>query len=115
MMLDYDYMRNRMIDVLTKMSRMDVKNAPNYRMSLALRDAFVAYGVPQPAAELLVAAMKINVSENAVNDAELMRRVCEAFGVLVGDMYQAIKTDFQTNPDQMLAAMAGHLSLDMNF
>jgi len=115
MMLDYDYMRNRMIDVLTKMSRMDVKNAPNYRMMLALRDAFVAYGVPKASAELLVGAMKISVSEQAVNDPELMRRVCEAFGVLVGDMYQAIRTDFETNPDQILLSMAGQLSINMEF
>lgn len=113
MMSDYEHMRDRMIYITTQMSRMDVKQAPNYRMMLALRDAFVAHGVPTASAEHLVAAMKISVCEQAMNDAELVRRVCEAFGGLIGEMYKAIRTDFETQPDQILLSMASQLSVTM--
>lgn len=113
--MTYNYMRNQMIDLLTQLSDVRATDAPNYRMMIALRDAFVDYGVPRATAEQLVAIMKISVSEQAANDAELVRRVCEAYGVLVGDMYRTIKQDFDTSPDQMLISIAGHLSLTMEF
>ncbi len=114
-MMSYSYMRDQMIDVLEQMSRMNLSQAPNYRMMVALRDAFVNYGVPRATAELLVSTMKISVSEQAVNDKELMRRVCEGYGVMVGDMYRMISADFVSSPDQVLLAMAGQLSLTMEF
>jgi pyrroline-5-carboxylate reductase len=104
-----------MIDVLDQLSRVNMAQAPNYRMMVALRDAFVNYGVPRATAELLVSKMKISVSEQAVNDAELVRRVCEAYGVLVGDLYVMISKDFESTPDQVLLAMAGQLSITMEF
>jgi hypothetical protein len=114
-MSSYSRMRDQMIDLLDQISKVRPTEAPNYRMMLALRDAFVEYGVPRATAEMLVSKMKISVSEQAANDAELVRRVCEAYGVLVGDMYRTIKQDFDTSPDQMLISIAGHLSLTMEF
>jgi hypothetical protein len=114
-MSNYSYMRDQMIDVMEQMSRINVSESPNYRMMVSLRDAFVNYGVPRATAELLVSEMKISVSAASVNDAELMRRVCEGYGVLVGDMYRMISKDFESSPDQVLLAMAGQMSITMEF
>ena len=114
-MSSYSYMRDQMINVLDQLSRVDIAQTPNYRMMVSLRDAFVNYGVPRATAELLVSEMKISVSEQAVSDAELMRRVCETYGVLVGDMYRMILSDFQSSPNQVLVAMAGQMSITMEF
>ena len=111
----YNHMRDQMIDLLDQLSKIKCSTAANYRMMIALRDAFVDYGVPRATAEQLVAIMKISVSEQAVNDAELVRRVCETYGVLVGDMYHTIKQDFETSPDQMLISIAGQFSITMEF
>lgn len=111
----YNHMRNQTIDLLDQLSGVRMEDAPNYKCMLALRDSFVYYGVPKPTAEQLVATMKISVSEQAVNDSELMRRVCETYGVLVGDMYRVIKLDFESSADHMLVQMAGQMSVQMEF
>ena len=111
----YDRMRNKMIDLLDELSKVNISQAPNYRMMIALRDAFVDYGVPNATAEQLVATMKISVSEQAANDAELVRRVCETYGVLVADMYRTISADFGSSADHMLVRMAGQFSITMEF
>lgn len=113
--MTYNYMRDQMMDLLTQLSKVNVTEAPNYRMMIALRDAFVTYGVPRATAEQLVSTMKISVSEQAANDAELVRRVCETYGVLVGGMYQVISADFESSADQMLVRMAGEFSITMEF
>jgi len=110
-----DHMRNKMIDVLDELSKVNISQAPNYRMMVALRDAFVDYGLPRATAERLVASMKISVSEQAVMDEELVQRVCETYGVLVFDMYTTIKSDFENSADDVLCAMAGQISLKMEF
>jgi len=114
-MRSYSRMRNEMMDLLDQLSNIKPTQAPNYRMMLALRDAFVNYGVPRATAEMLVSKMKISVSEQAANDAELVHRVCEAYGVLVGDMYRTIHTDFETSADQVLIAFAEQFSITMEF
>lgn len=111
----YNHMRDKMIDVLDQISKVNISEAPNYRVMLALRDSFVAYGVPRVTAETLVSKMKISVSAQAANDHELMRRVCETYGVLVGDMYQVISADFENSAHDVLCAMAGQLTLSMEF
>jgi hypothetical protein len=113
--MTYNYMRNQMMDLLTQLSDVRPTDAPNYRMMLALRDAFVTYGVPRATAEQVVSTMKISVSEQAANDDELVRRVCETYGVLVGDMYKVISADFDTSAHQVLSNMAGQLSITMEF
>lgn len=113
--MTYNYMRDHMIYLLDELSKVNIAQAPNYRMMIALRDAFVDYGVPNATAEQLVAAMQINVSEQAGNDAELMRRVCETYGVLVADMYRTISADFGSSADLMLVRMAGQFSITMDF
>jgi hypothetical protein len=111
----YNRMRDQMIDLLTELGKVDISKQPNYLARVALRDALVAYGVPRPTSEMLVSTMKVSVSAQAVNDAELMRRVCETYGVLIGGMYRTIVTDFETNADQVLQAMCADMSLQMEF
>lgn len=111
----YNHMRDQMIDLLTQLGKVNIAQAPNYRIMIALRDAFVSYGVPRATAEQLVATMKISVSEQAANDAELVRRVCETYGVLVGGMYRVISVDFDTSADQVLISMASQFSITMEF
>lgn len=111
----YNHMRDQMIDMLDQLSKVNISEAPNYRMMVALRDAFVDYGLPRATAERLVASMKISVSEQAANDDELMQRVCETYGVLVFDMYTTIKADFENSADDVLCAMAGQMSVTMEF
>ena len=111
----YNRMRDQMINLLDQISKVNISQAPNYRMMISLRDAFVHYGVPRATAETLVSKMTISVSENAVNDQELVRRVCEAYGVLVGDMYRMISADFENSADDVLCAMAGQISVTMEF
>lgn len=111
----YNHMRNKMIDVLDELRKVNISQAPNYRMMVALRDAFVNYGLPRSTAERLVASMKISVSEKAANDEELVRRVCETYSVLVFDMYTTIKSDFENSADDVLCAMAGQMSIQMEF
>lgn len=112
---NYEHMRNKMMDALDTLRKVDIAQAPDYRMMVALREHFIAYGVPPSTAELMVGHMTIDVSERAVNDPELMRRVCETYGVLVGDIYAQIQKDFVHNPDQILLSMASHISIKMNF
>lgn len=114
-MSSYSRMRDQMIDLLDQLSKVRPTEAPNYRMMLSLRDAFVEYGVPRATAEMLVSKMKISVSEQAANDAELVRRVCETYGVLVGDMYRTMQADFETSADQVLVAIASQFSITMEF
>lgn len=111
----YNHMRNQMIDLLDQLSKVNIAQAPNYRMMIALRDAFVDYGVPNATAEQLVSTMKISVSEQAANDQELVRRVCETYGVLVADMYRTISVDFGSSADLMLVRIAGQFSITMEF
>jgi hypothetical protein len=111
----HNYMRDQMIDLLDQLSKVNIAEAPNYRIMLQLRDAFVNHGVPRATAEQLVATITINVSEQAANDDELVRRVCETYGVLVGDMYRVISADFESSADQMLVRMAGQFSISMEF
>lgn len=111
----YNHMRDQMIDLLTQLGKVNIAQAPNYRMMIALRDSFENYGVPRATAERLVSTMKISVSEQAANDAELVRRVCETYGALVGDMYNVIQADFESSADQMLVRIAGQFSITMEF
>lgn len=111
----YNHMRDQMIDLLDQLSKVNISQAPNYRLMIALRDSFENHGVPRATAEKLVATMKISVSEQAVNDAELVQRVCETYGALVGDMYNMIQADFVSSADQVLMCMAGQLSITMEF
>jgi hypothetical protein len=111
----YSYQRDQMQDLLDRMGKVNIAQAPNYRMMVLLRDAFVAHGVPRATAEQLVSTMKISVSEQAVNDVELVRRVCETYGVLVADMYKIISADFESSADQILVCMAGQFSITMEF
>jgi hypothetical protein len=113
--MSHNYMRNQMMDLLDHLSKVNIAQAPNYRMMIALRDSFENYGVPRATAERLVATMKISVSEQAVNDQELVRRVCETYGALVANMYRIISADFENSADDVLVSMAGQFSITMEF
>ena len=113
--MSYDYLRDQMIDLFAEIGRMDITQAPNYKMMVALCTRFKADGMPAEAAERLVARMDIKISPDVGKDDELMRRAVECYGDLVQRMADQISKDFTGNPYQILESMASQFSLHMEF
>lgn len=111
----YSRMRDEMIDLFGQIGSMDISQAPNYKMMLALCNRFKADGMPAEAAERLVACMDIKISPNVGKDDELMLRAVECYGDLVQRMTDQISKDFSSNPYQILESMASQFSLHMEF
>jgi hypothetical protein len=84
-------------------------------MMILLRDSFVNHGLKRSTAERLVSTMRISISEDAINDQELVEMVLESYGRLAYRMYLSIKADFLNDADDVLCNVASTMSIVMEF
>lgn len=82
-MSNYSYMRDQMIDLFTALSRVNIADAPNYKVMVALCERLKANGLPAEVAERLVPRMDIKISDQAAADDELIRLAVECYADLV--------------------------------
>lgn len=107
-------MKRQFLAVMENVRTVDIKSTPNYKVMLAIAKHPEAY-FPDP--ELTAAGLKINVTEEFVNDPELFEPTVEAYVKALSRIYDQLKRDFPAGTaDRMFPIMMsrGDFTLSYN-
>lgn len=82
------YFADELIGMLEKFEKMDFTNAPNFRMTVAIRDAMLRKGVDPKVANALALRTDVSLEEDAL-DEQQFARVAELQAALMMKVLQA--------------------------
>lgn len=105
-------MRQQFLDMLEQVRTIDIAETPAYKLMKAIATHPEAY-FPNP--EETAASIKIEVSQDFVNDEELFTATVEAYVKALSRIYDQLKHDFPpTVADRMWPNFARQLTLTYN-
>lgn len=113
--MNYNYMRDTMVDALRALSDLDISQTPNYRFMVRLCNRLKAEGMMPITAEKMVAAMNITASQKVVDDEKFIQMVEDTYSKLIMGVLNQIRNDFESDPDQVLLSIAHQFKLNMDF